>query len=367
MNEPKPAVLVVDDVEANLAAMAGLLRELDCEVVKATSGPDALARLSEREFAVMLLDVEMPEMDGFEVARRARQEPRTQSLPILFVTGTLETEESVFRGYDSGAVDVLFKPVDAHILLSKVSVYLELHRSRRRLANEIEAHKRSLADLEAFNYSVSHDLRAPLRPLQGFSRILLEEQADRLGEEGCRLLQRISSAAARMERIIDDLLRLSRIGRSRPAIRPLDIAEIARPIVAELRRSDPNRSVEVVIAEDLRADGDAHLLGLALEHLLRNAWRFTNERTDARIEIGRRTRGREIVYFVADNGVGFDPAHAERLFRAFERLDASDELEGTGVGLAIVKRVIELHGGRVWAESEPGKGACFSFTLARVA
>jgi signal transduction histidine kinase len=363
MDEPKPAVLVVDDIEANLAPMAALLRELDCEVVRALSGADALARLSEREFAVMLLDVEMPEMDGFEVARRARQEPRTQSLPILFVTGTVETEESVFRGYDSGAVDVLFKPVDAHVLLSKISVYLELHRSRRRLASEVEAHKRTLADLEAFHYSVSHDLRAPLRPLQGFSRILLEEQADKLGDEGCGLLERISSAASRMERILDDLLRLSQIGRSRPAIRALDIGEVARPIVAELRSGTPQRSVEVVIADAMKANGDARLLGLALENLLRNAWQFTSKRSDARIEIGRRSEGRETVYFVADNGVGFDPAHADRIFCAFERLDASDELESTGIGLAIVKRVIELHGGRIWAEGEPGKGARFSFTL----
>jgi CheY-like chemotaxis protein len=197
--------------------MEALLEDLDCEVVRASSGNAALIELLRRDFAVMLLDVQMPEMDGFEVARLARGNPRGREVPIIFVTAMLETMENVFAGYDSGAVDVLFKPVNAHILTSKVKIFLELYRNKQRLADEIAAHKQTLAELDAFNYSVSHDLRAPLRPLAGFTQVLLDDYGPQLDGEGARLLVRIQAAAKRMDQLISDLLRLSQINRARPS------------------------------------------------------------------------------------------------------------------------------------------------------
>ena len=170
MSAERPHILIVDDVEANLISMGALLEGLDCEVVRASSGNDALRQLLKHDFAAMLLDVQMPDMDGFEVARLARLSPSSKHVPIIFVTAMHETQESLFLGYESGAVDVLFKPLDPHVVMSKVSVFLKLYRGRRKLAEEIEAHKRTMA-VDAFNYSVSHHSRAPLRPI-GALRIL---------------------------------------------------------------------------------------------------------------------------------------------------------------------------------------------------
>jgi CheY-like chemotaxis protein len=173
-----PNVLLVDDIEANLIALEAQLGSLSCNLVRASNGNDALRELLKREFAVMLLDVQMPEMDGYEVATYARENPATSQVPIIFVTAMLETEEKVLSGYGSGAVDFLFKPVNPYILRSKVQIFLDLYTGRRKVERAVEAHEKTLKDLEAFNYSVSHDLRAPLRPLDGFSQALLEDYAD---------------------------------------------------------------------------------------------------------------------------------------------------------------------------------------------
>ena len=358
----KPKILLVDDVEANLVALEALLSNLDCELVRTTSGNEALRLLLKHEFAVMLLDVQMPEMDGYEVAYFARDNPATRQVPIIFVTALHETKEHVLRGYDSGAFDLLFKPIDPYILRSKVQIFLELFLSRQRLQEEIEAHKRTLAEVEAFNYSVSHDLRAPLRPLDGFSEALLEDYGDKLDDKAKDYLNRIRSAAQRMGRLIEDLLELSRIGRVPVQRRPLDLSALAASIVAELRANEPGREIELVCEPKAEVAGDPRLLRIALENLLRNAWKFTRRHPRARIELGRMP-GAEAIFFIRDDGVGFDPAYAGRLFQPFHRLHPSDAFEGTGIGLAIVDRIVRRHGGRIWAESAPETGATFYFTL----
>jgi two-component system sensor histidine kinase/response regulator len=360
--EPRCAILIVDDVEANLVALEAQLASLDCEIVRARSGNEALRQLLRREFAVMLLDVQMPEMDGYEVARLARDNRATREMPIIFVTAMHETEESVLQGYGSGAIDFLFKPINGHVLKGKVQVFLELAAGRRRLLDEIAAHKRTQADLEAFNYSVSHDLRAPLRSLDGFSAVLLEDYADVLDDKGREHLGRIRAAAGRMGELIEDLLELSKVSRAPVRRLPVDLAPLVETVVKELREREPERAVEVVVPPTLEARGDARLLQIVLENLLRNAWKFTRERPSARIEVGV-TNGAETVYFVKDDGVGFDPAFADRLFQPFQRLHGAAEFEGTGIGLAIVSRIIGGHGGRIWAQASRGGGAQFSFTL----
>jgi len=357
----RPRVLVVDDIEANLLALEALLEDLDCEVIRASSGNDALVELLKREFAVVLLDVQMPEMDGFEVARLARGSARAREVPIIFVTAMVETIE--IEGYDSGAVDVLFKPINAHMLKSKVKVFLELYRGKRRLADEISAHKRTLAELDAFNYSVSHDLRAPLRPLAGFTQVLIEDYAPRLDEEGVRLLRRIQTAAKRMDQLICDLLRLSQINRARPASAPVDLSLIIAQVVAEIRLGDPESVVEVTWPDDMKTRGDGGLLRIALENLLRNAWKFTGKRPDPKIAMGIVQARGTTAFFVKDNGAGFGSASAPNLFKPFHRLHSADEFEGTGIGLAIVRRIVQHHGGEIWAEAAPNEGATFYFTL----
>ena len=215
-------------------------------------------------------------------------------------------------------------------------------------------------ELERFAYSVSHDLRAPLRAIDGFSRVLSERYADALGEEGREHLLRVRSAAGRMGELIDSLLKMARLSRGDLRLRALDLSRMAADAIAELRASEPNRTVEVRIQPDLSAVGDSGLARSLLQNLLGNAWKFTRQRSDAGIEFGR-TPGGE--FYVRDNGAGFDPQYGDKLFRPFQRLHSEAEFAGHGIGLASVKRIVERHGGTLHAEGRPGEGATFYFTL----
>lgn len=225
---------------------------------------------------------------------------------------------------------------------------------------ELEAANR---ELEAFSYSVSHDLRAPLRSMEGFSANLLKLYEDQLDERGRDYLRRVRAAAQKMGVLIDDILNLSRAGRVEMHPRRVDLSAMAREITDELLGSDPNRKVEFRIEEGLSALGDEHLLRIVMHNLLSNAWKFTSKQPRALIEFGGAHEQGRGVYYVRDNGVGFDPAYADKLFSPFQRLHTEDEFPGTGIGLALVQRVVRRHGGRVWAEAAVGEGASFFFTL----
>jgi light-regulated signal transduction histidine kinase (bacteriophytochrome) len=218
-------------------------------------------------------------------------------------------------------------------------------------------------ELEAFSYSVSHDLRAPLRTMTGFSDFLMEDYGDKLDEEGKELLERIKAAGAKMNALIEDILSLSRISRQEMSIEEVDLGDMARAFVEELKRTQPERPVDIRIQENLKTRGDPRLLDVALSNLIRNAWKYTGKTENPVIELGAFERHGETVYYVRDNGAGFDMAHADNLFAPFRRLHTDTEFPGTGVGLAIVERVIRRHGGRVWAEGQVGRGACFYFTV----
>ena len=230
---------------------------------------------------------------------------------------------------------------------------------RLRMA-ELEA---SNKELETFSYSVSHDLRGPLRALDGFSQVLLETCSERLDDEGKHYLRRVRSASQRMAQLIDGLLDLARITRSNVERQDVDFSALALDIARELQARDPERAVELTIAPGLRASADPRLLQAALVNLLENAWKYTRRRASARIEVGASEAGGETVYFVRDDGAGFDMAYAKKLFGVFERLHSEREFEGTGIGLATVQRIVQRHGGRIWAEAAVDRGATFFFTL----
>jgi light-regulated signal transduction histidine kinase (bacteriophytochrome) len=237
----------------------------------------------------------------------------------------------------------------------------------RRLLEQLRSRSEELAaanrELEAFSYSVAHDLRNPLLILKGFTNILIENYAGRLEAEGRDYLARIVGSAERMNAIIDDILALSRISRQETTLADLDLSDMARQTMQELRKGQPERAVDVSIQTGLTVRADARLISVALGNLPGNAWKYTGKAERPRIEFGALRQGEQTVYFVKDNGAGFDMARAERLFRPFQRLHSDKEFAGTGVGLAIVERAISRHGGRVWAQSEPGKGSTFFFTL----
>ena len=263
---------------------------------------------------------------------------------------------------------VLLSGVAVSLLLFGISWMLVRSRTRaERASKDLEEANRGLEganrELEAFSYSVSHDLRAPLRTIDGFSRILLEDYSDRLDDEGEDYLGRVRAASRHMDNLIEDLLDLSRVSRGPLRREVVDLSAMAGGIVQKLERAHPERRVRFVAEEDVIAFGDANLLAVALENLLGNAWKFTQKEVDATIEFGAVRRGGAVAYYVRDDGAGFDSRYAEKLFGAFQRLHGSEEFEGTGIGLATVARIVHRHGGRVWAEGEIGEGATFFFTL----
>jgi signal transduction histidine kinase len=272
---------------------------------------------------------------------------------------------------------VLASGVAVSLLLFGITWMLVRSRTRaERASKDLEDANRELEganrELEAFSYSVSHDLRAPLRSIEGFSQILLEDHADKLDEEGEDYLGRVRAASQHMALLIDDLLDLSRVSLGPLRRETVDLSALATGIIDELRRSEPEREVEFVTEEGILAFADANLLTVVLENLLSNAWKFTSKKSKATIEFGSIPKEEErrappptqtTYYFVKDDGVGFEEAYSDKLFGAFQRLHSSEEFEGTGIGLATVARIVRRHGGRVWAEGRVGQGATFFFAL----
>jgi two-component system sensor histidine kinase/response regulator len=379
-------ILLVDDQPANLLALEAMLQGLGQNLIKAESGREALKWLLTHDFAVILLDVKMPEMDGFETATLIRQRDKSRHTPILFLTAADNTQTQAVRGYAVGAVDYLVKPVVPEFVRSKVAVFVELAkktellRRQAKLLAESEQAALDLAEaraelvrdlehknreLESFSYAVSHDLRAPLRRIDSFSRAVLESQGDRLDEAGRKFLGRVREASQHMSQLIDDVLYLSRVTRSDLRDQEVDLSALAGLILTRLQDSEPDRRVEVRVRPAVVVNGDGQLLKIALENLLENAWKFTGKVAEGRIEFGVTQVSGEPTYFIRDNGAGFDMTYASRLFGPFQRLHAPDEFPGSGIGLATVQRIIHRHGGRVWAEGLVGQGATFQFTLGR--
>ena len=278
--------------------------------------------------------------------------------PIELMLSPLESAEGIL--VTAAIRDITRrKKAEAH-LLQKVQ---ELNRSNEELGKSAKSASDANKELEAFAYSVSHDLRAPLRSVDGFSQVLLEDYAGKLDEEGKNSLNRIRAASQRMGMLIDDMLSLSQVTRREIALARTDLSKMAAEIVAELRLGEPRRQVEFTAAPELITTTDPHLMRIALVNLLGNAWKFTGRRPQARIEFGTTDHEGRQAYFVADNGAGFDMAYAGKLFGAFQRMHSITEFEGTGIGLATVQRIIHRLGGQVWAEATPDHGATFYFAL----
>jgi light-regulated signal transduction histidine kinase (bacteriophytochrome) len=276
---------------------------------------------------------------GPSVAERVRRSQQSGD----FLREALSPFEMSFRGYR-----------EANDQLLRLNQQLTEQRDALDLVNR---------ELESFSYSVSHDLRAPLRSIGGFSEALLTDCAGALGEDGKKYLRYIREAASEMAQLIEGLLRLARVTRADLSRSDVDVSALARHVAARLQAGAPSRKVEIVIQDDVHGLGDGPLLGVVVENLLGNAWKFTAKRQGARIELGCSEVDGRLAYFVRDNGAGFDMAHASKLFGTFQRLHAQSEFEGSGIGLATVQRIVRRHGGQIWAEGEVGRGAVFYFTL----
>jgi signal transduction histidine kinase len=362
--EDRGLVLVVEDNGELRAHISQVLQDR-FRVVTAADGLAGLEAARHHRPDLIISDVMMPGLSGPEMVRQLRQGPESAATPVLMLTAKADDDLRV-QLLATEVQDFLTKPFLAEELLARVTNLVTMQRGLTLLAHQGEQLRETterLADangeLEAFSYSVAHDLRAPLRSLSGFSQALLEDYGDRLDGDGQDYLRRIAAAAQRMGALIDDLLRLSQVSRSPIRREPVDLSALAGRVVATLRQAQPDRRIAVRIADGLSTHGDAHLWGIVLDNLLGNAWKFTTKRDDATIVVEQRQVDGQEVFAIADNGAGFDMAYADKLFHPFQRLHGNDEFAGTGIGLATVQRILRRHGGRIWAEAAPDRGATF--------
>jgi signal transduction histidine kinase len=380
MNPPAlPRLLIVDDEAALVTALCRTLHSQGYSTTGVGSGPEALAALRTAAagagpFDVLITDLMMPEMDGITLLRAAQEIDRNLVGLVMTGHGTIDTAVEAMK---SGALDYILKPFN---LSNIVPVLLRALAMRGlRLANaellqrvderttELKAANRELEsanrDLEAFTTSVSHDLRQPLNAVIGFSEILLSEKPGPLNAEQKEFLGHIHRGGQRLLRITDDLLHFARLGQQPLKKETVNIGKLVSEILHELREAEPGRRIELRVSVLPDVQGDHSLLRQVFVNLLSNAFKFTRHVPDPVIEVDGRRQAGECAYAIRDNGAGFDMSHAQRLFTIFQRLHGATEFEGTGVGLSIAQRIIERHGGRIWAEGAVGKGANFTFTL----
>ena len=373
---PKARVnlLVVDDDATKRFALRTILAPLDEHVVEASSGADALRQLLRDEFAVIMLDVRMPIMDGFETAQLIRQRPRSELTPIIFVTALDQAETDMARGYNLGAVDFIFAPVVPAILRAKATVFCDLYRAQqelRRYRTQLESlvQERTIAltainrELEAFNYSVANDLSAPLVAFDALTRELLDKYGDKLDKKAKGNLQRMRQSSERMAAVFDGLQMLFRLSSGEIRREQVDVSALAGEVARDLKNANPGQKVEVGITPGITVSGDKRLIRILLTNLMSNAWKFTSGKAAAKIGVGCEIVDGESRVFVKDNGVGFDMIDSHRLFGAFQRLHSQSEFPGAGIGLATARRIVNRHGGRIWGEGAVGEGATFYFVL----
>ncbi len=387
----KPAqntILIVDDMPNNLGALLDYLTDFGFEVLVAEDGESAIEQVEYALPDLILLDVLMPGIDGFETCSRLKSNQTTKDIPVIFMTALSDAEDKV-KGFSVGGVDYVTKPIQQAEVLARVTTHLSIRNLQKQLQQQNECLQQEICDrikieqqlqirtaqletanqeLEAFSYSVAHDLRNPITSINGYIWVLEEEYAYLLDEDGKHYLERVRIATERMEQLIDDILRLSQVTKSKMQFDTVDLSRIAKEIVISLRQTSKEREVEFIIPEGIVAQGDEQLLKIVLENLLCNAWKYTRNKPRARIEFGVFQPGinRQSsvdTYFVRDDGAGFDMAKADKLFGAFSRLHGKNEFEGTGIGLATVQRIVHRHGGKIWADGEVNKGATFYFTL----
>ena len=374
----RPVVLVIEDERTQRMILRAALERDGFEVEEAEDGLGGLQAFDRVRPDIVLMDVRMPGMDGFAACAALRGRPDAERLPILMLT-ILNDIDSINRAYEAGATDFITKPVAWPVLghrlrymLRASEAFADLARSEtellRRVAErtaELNATNAELeaanAELEAFSYSVSHDLRAPLRSVRGFAA-LLKNGAPALDTGERDLLERIVGHTQHMSVMIDDLLRLSRVSRGCDlTLEPVDLGALAAQAVKNRSADYPQTAIKVYALPSVRCD--AGLMRQVLENLIGNALKYSAKAGAPQVEIGMDFSGGKQAFFVRDNGAGFDMVNAQALFGVFRRFHAESEFPGTGVGLAIVKRIIERHHGRIWAQSILGAGTTFFFTL----
>ena len=387
-------VLLVDDRDENLFALETILKDENYHLVKAHSGKEALAfLLKDLDFHLIIMDVLMPGMNGFETAALIYSRDKLKNIPIIFLTA-MDIEGNIYKGYQAGAIDYISKPVIPELLKVKVRAFVELSEKNRELVRQekklraanrkleweigerklSEAKVKALNDdlakkleqlqsLDSFNYSISHDLMSPLNSITGLTGLLQTMYPEKIDKEVYEIVNHIMGSVDRMSNLIKDLLTFSRQANAEISKTDVSMTSIVNEVMGEISLTMPVSDVEIVIHDLPNAYCDTSMLRQVWTNLISNAIKYSQKKPDPPVEIGAVENNGELVYFVKDNGAGFNMANYHKLFSIFQRLHHESEFNGTGIGLAVVKRIVERHDGKIWAESEVGKGSDFYFTL----
>jgi hypothetical protein len=363
---PQASILIVDDEATHLKALYDTLSIEGYTTTGTPSALSALEMLRTQPFDVLLTDLMMPEMNGIALLNAAREISPDIVCIVMTGHGTIDSAVEAMKG---GAIDYVLKPIKLNALTQVIARGLQMRRLHRIIDQRTRELERANRDLEAFSYSISHDLRAPLRVVDSFCQMFLEDYGETIPAEGRRMLDRARTGSQRMSQLIDDLLAFARFGSAPLRTGVVDMRSLATRVAAAVRAQAEGagpadaRDVTVEIGELPDCIGDGSLLEQVLTNLLSNACKFTRGRPQPRVQVSATTEGSNNIYVVRDNGVGFDTTYAHKLFGVFQRLHSASEFEGTGIGLSIVKRIVERHDGRAWAESAQGEGAAFYFSL----
>ncbi|WP_346353060.1 sensor histidine kinase [Azotosporobacter soli] len=354
-------ILIVDDSKTDRAMIQNFLAEH--QLLLAENGKEAMEILArEQDIDMVILDLNMPQMNGFEVLEAMQRHPEHKKIATLILTNYDEPKNEI-RGLELGAIDYITKPINSAVVKTRVNTHLKLKLQRDLLEKQKSELTWINEELEAFSYSVSHDLKVPLHIIKTYSEFLEKNLAAKEDAEGLDDIAMIKDSCQRMAQLIDDILQLAKVGQYEINYRPINLSELAKGIIEKLRILQPERQVEFLCEPELFADADSRLMEMAMFNLLQNAWKYTSRHSQACIEFGALKQADGVVYFVRDDGAGFEMKNAGELFKKIKRLHAQDAFEGTGVGLTIVDRIIKRHKGTIWAESEVEKGSTFYFKI----
>ncbi|MCK9220180.1 MAG: response regulator [Bacteroidales bacterium] len=408
----KGYIMAVEDSLVQAKKLQHFFDENEINSLFFTNAKDALAAAIDRHPVLIISDIVMPGMDGYEFCTKIKTDPLLKDIPVILLT-SLRDPLDIIKGLQAGADNFITKPYEEEYLLSRIH-YLLANSDIKRANNvpeivieimfrgnkyTINSEKKQILDLllsvyeaaiqrndqlistqaelqasnenlisanqelESFSYTVSHDLRSPLNVISGYTQILQSEYSNSLDEEAREFLDRILQATFSMAHLIDDLLQFSRSARSEIKTEHINLSALANKVIHDIKQREPDRKINLFIQEGLEIDADAALMHVVLDNLLGNAWKYTSKTASPEISFGQMETASKKFFYVRDNGAGFDMSKADKLFNPFQRFHSNQEFQGTGVGLATVRRIIERHGGRIWAESRPGNGAVFYFSI----
>ncbi len=351
----KHEILIVDDTPTQLEMAIAVLKQNNFKVRVATKGSSALKLLEKQKPSLILLDIFMPEMDGFELCKRIKQTEEFKNIPIIFLTSS-DDELCIKKGFESGAQDYVTKPFNTTELLSRVNTHIKL-------MEQTESLYLANRELDSFCYSIAHDLKAPLLSIRKLIEFLSDDYYDKLGSEGNTLISNIEGKSSELIDIIEHLLEFSRMCEMEMKLEPVNLNLMIKSVFDELHMIQPERTVELAIPQLPEITGDGIMLRILFTNILSNAFKYTTPRKIAQIRITCIEYEQDYVFCINDNGVGFDMNYSSRLFQVFQRLHSPKEFEGSGVGLSICQRILKRHKGKAWMTGEPDKGASFYFSF----